>query len=186
MKYSVGELLSFLDYVVEKGLQAEATAKSRKTAATKVLEAVDDAEKQDLRSLDREAAFTRFMNLNKKTYSPESFQVYRSRFNSALDDFLRYAEDPSSFRPVASPKTSRSRAAGENGKSASKGRSNEPEKKGASAAAPVLALPAPEPMLEIPVPLSDGKIARLLLPKALKKSDADRISALVAAYAVDG
>ena len=38
--------------------------------------------------------------------------------------------------------------------------------------------------LEIPVPMSDGSLALLRLPRALTKADADRIAALVSAFAV--
>lgn len=43
--------------------------------------------------------------------------------------------------------------------------------------------PGGQEMFEIPVPMSDGSVARLLLPRALAKADADRIAALVSAFA---
>lgn len=39
-------------------------------------------------------------------------------------------------------------------------------------------------MLNIPVPMSDGSTATLSVPRALTKADADRIAALVAAFAL--
>lgn len=39
-------------------------------------------------------------------------------------------------------------------------------------------------MLNIPVPMSDGSTANLSVPRALTKADADRIAALVAAFAL--
>lgn len=41
---------------------------------------------------------------------------------------------------------------------------------------------APE-VLELPVPMSDGTLAKLILPRALTKQDAERIAALVTAFA---
>lgn len=41
-----------------------------------------------------------------------------------------------------------------------------------------------EDMLELPVPLSNGRVVRLILPQRLTKADADRIAALVTAFAV--
>jgi len=41
-------------------------------------------------------------------------------------------------------------------------------------------------MLDMPVPLSDGTVAQLRLPKRLTKADAERIAALVTAFAVEG
>lgn len=39
-------------------------------------------------------------------------------------------------------------------------------------------------MLELPVPMSDGSVARLVLPRAMTKQDAERISAIVGALAL--
>lgn len=183
MKYSATELFSFLDYVASKGLMNRLTATARRTAATKILEAVDEQEKQDLRSLDRESAFARFVNLNKKSYTPESLQVYRSRFNSALDDFLKFADNPAAFRPVSGAPT-RVKPDSNGARSVAKASGKPQRARTEVESGPLLALPAPDPMLEIPVPLSDGKIARLLLPRTLTKADAERLSALIAAYAV--
>lgn len=41
----------------------------------------------------------------------------------------------------------------------------------------------PPDMLDIPVPMSDGSTAHLTVPRVLTKADADRIAALVAAFA---
>jgi transcriptional regulator with XRE-family HTH domain len=41
-------------------------------------------------------------------------------------------------------------------------------------------------VLEVPVPMSDGTLAKLLLPMVLTKQDAERISALVSAFALSG
>lgn len=40
--------------------------------------------------------------------------------------------------------------------------------------------------LEIPVPLTDGGVARLVLPRGLRREDAERIAAMVTAFAVKG
>jgi transcriptional regulator with XRE-family HTH domain len=47
--------------------------------------------------------------------------------------------------------------------------------------APELGRPS---MFELPVPMSDGSTAKLLLPRVLKRDDAERISALVQALAL--
>lgn len=38
-------------------------------------------------------------------------------------------------------------------------------------------------LLEIPVPMSDGSLAKLVVPRSLTKADAEKIAALVAAFA---
>ena len=50
-----------------------------------------------------------------------------------------------------------------------------------STSAPELGRPS---MFELPVPMSDGSTAKLLLPRVLKRDDAERISALVQALAL--
>lgn len=42
----------------------------------------------------------------------------------------------------------------------------------------------PEGMIELPVPMSDGSVAKLLLPRTMTKGDADRIAAVVQALAI--
>lgn len=62
-----------------------------------------------------------------------------------------------------------------------------PAKRAAGSAEPVVAAPQPaeaSAMLTIPVPLSNGATANLNIPRVLTKADADRIAALVAAFAV--
>jgi len=44
-------------------------------------------------------------------------------------------------------------------------------------------LAPPTDLLDVPVPLSDGTLARLTLPRMLTKADAEKIAALVAAFA---
>lgn len=49
--------------------------------------------------------------------------------------------------------------------------------------APVRASTTTPDLLELPVPMSDGSVAHLSLPKVLTKSDAERIAAMVMAFA---
>lgn len=49
---------------------------------------------------------------------------------------------------------------------------------------PVRAVSASQGQIEVPVPMSDGTVATLLLPRALGRSDAERIAALVQALAM--
>ncbi len=107
-KYSESELLGFMDYLGDKGIVKLATAKSRKIAASKILGALDEHEKIDLRNLDREQAFTRFANKSGKDFTPDSLLTYKSRFFSALDDFLRWAGNPAAFKPAGSQRAARS------------------------------------------------------------------------------
>lgn len=179
-KFSAAKLSEFWNYVIEKGLMNKQTAISRKTASQKVLELLDEAERQDLRSLDREHAFVRFQNIAGKRYSPGSLTVYRSRFNASLDDFLSYAANPSGFKPNASKS---------NGKAKSEG-AKQSKKRAASAEQeslsthPTLDSATSSDNLTLPIPLRPGVVVKIFgLPSDLSEDEAKKISGVVSAYA---
>jgi len=91
--------LEFLEYVAQKGLMARATARARKAAVGKVLGILDDAEAEDITSIDIDALMNRFGHLQGKGYTPQSLAAYKSRVKAALDDFARYVANPLSFKP---------------------------------------------------------------------------------------
>ena len=93
-------LLSFLDYLANKGLMNKATVAARKAAVNQVLSILDDKEAQDVSALDLNEVMSRFHNLAGTKYSPGSLGNYRSRVKSAIDDFVRYQKDPVSFKPA--------------------------------------------------------------------------------------
>lgn len=99
------DLIRFLDYMGEKGLIPPATASARKTAATKVLAVLPDDEAADVINVDLDDAMSRFDNLNKHRFTPESLQAYRSRLKAALRDFQSYSENPVNFRPQGQGRT---------------------------------------------------------------------------------
>lgn len=109
-EYSRAELLKFLDYLAAKGLMKRATVHARKAASNNMLAILNEAEAEDLRHLDLDGLAFRFANLHGKKYTPKSLQVYKSRLLSALDDFLRYKENPATFRVGSSSRRARSQA----------------------------------------------------------------------------
>lgn len=181
-KFSESGLLEFLDYLGDKGIIKQATAKSRKIASGKILSALDDHEKADLRHLDRDQAFTRFQNKWGKDFTPESLSTYKSRFFSALDDFLRWAENPAGFKPAGVQRAARS--GGEQTESPKKsikvlksisapqGNSNAGQHEGGQ---PVV----------FPVPIRESVVVKIHnLPLDLTKAEAERICAVIRALAV--
>lgn len=99
---SVSALLEFLDWTSEKGIMAKNTVSGRKAAVGNVLGVLDPEEKGDVSSIDLDGAMTRFINLEGKKYNTSSLNVYKSRTNAAINDFLSYIEDPLAFRPHSS------------------------------------------------------------------------------------
>ena len=70
---------------------------SRKSATNKILNALDEHEKSDLRNLNKEQTFTKFVNLNMNSFKPSSLKIYKTRFNKSIEDFLNWVEDPTNF-----------------------------------------------------------------------------------------
>lgn len=181
--YSEAAFVEFMDYVGNKGLIKPATARSRKIAALKILGALDDHEKIDLRELDRESAFHRFVNKLGSGFTPDSLTTYKSRFNSSLDEFLRYVENRAAFKPGVTQRAARktkqsndplnrATARGKIGNADPGGRQDSQQ-------------PADPAKITFPVPIRNGVIVLISgLPSDLSPEEAERIGAVVAALAV--
>lgn len=179
-KYSAAKLSEFWDYVIDKGLMNKETAMSRKTASQKILESLAEAERQDLRALDREHAFQRFQNIAGKRYSPSSLTVYRSRFYASLDDFLSYADNPSGFKPNISKTNTKAK---NEGVKQNKKRSATMEKE-VSHTQPIHDSLASSDNLTLPIPLRPGVAVKIFgLPSDLSVDEAKKICGVVSAYA---
>lgn len=181
-KYSAAKLSEFWDYVIEKGLMNKETATSRKTASQKILESLDDAERQDLRALDREHAFLRFQNIAGKRYSPSSLTVYRSRFYASLDDFLSYVANPSGFKPNTAKSNGKTKS---EGAKQTKRRPTVAEKESAPTHhQPTVDLTTSADNLTLPIPLRPGVAVKIFgLPADLSVDEAKKICGVVSAYA---
>lgn len=175
-QYSESELIEFLEYLASKNLLNSATVSSRKAAVIKMLSAIDEDEKHDLRKLDREQLFQRFTNKFGKGFTPESLLTYKSRFNLALNHFLEYKESPSTFKIGGSKKASK-----ENG--------IEPKIKGKKLAANLTSTTHLPPLIEpktyiLQIPISDGRLIEIRnLPMDLSEADATKIAAVIKAHA---
>jgi hypothetical protein len=178
--YSEPALFKFFDYVKSKGLLKTATSTSRKIAAQKILSVLDAAEKQDLRQLNREQVFERFTNKMGTGFTPESLVTYKSRFNSALDDFMRWVENPAGFSPGLASRGAR-RQQEDGVKSGKKQKSRTAQIVQIDPNSEIRLLPAP---IVFPVPLRPGVVVQLHnIPTDLSQDEAKRISAVVLALA---
>ena len=178
--YTEADLIGFIDYLAKKNLMKGATAQSRKIAALKVLSALDDHEKLDLRNVDRDHAYQRFVNKLGNDFTPGSLLTYRSRFNSALDDFIHYQADPGTFKSGSKQRRSHK----------SKESANLPKKKAGKAVKPRGEVDIPPPTsnsFDCKIPLRDGVVVQIHnLPNDLTVAEALRISSIVNAYAIPG
>jgi hypothetical protein len=169
--YSENELFKFLGWLADTGQLKRATALSRRASSKKMLEIAQPEERQDLRKVDVDDLSQRFENRASMKYKPHSLQVYKSRFKSALDDFLRHAENPSSFKPSVGNRSVRPT----NGAAPKLRRSVPP---------PTLAQPPLLGEIVFPVPLRPGLTVNLVnIPPDLTAKEAEKISAIVMALA---
>lgn len=179
--YSAKGLEGFFDYILEKGLMNKETATNWKGASLKVLEILSDHERQDLRSLDKDQVFQRFVNLKGKTYNPSSLNVYKSRFSSALSDFISWNDDPLNFKPGVASKQQRSQ-------SSKTAKPSKPvnKKDAATVQTPASGHTAPDVnRLTLPIPLRPGLVVTVSgIPYDLTADEAKKITAIIEAYAV--
>ena len=92
-------LLSFLDFVAEKGLMKPKTASGYRKACNVVLKILDEAESADLSQIDLEAIFQRHRNLAAGRIMPATLKTYEVRTRAAINAFIEYTKDPSSWSP---------------------------------------------------------------------------------------
>lgn len=182
-KYSAKALMDFLTWMSEKGLLNKSTSESRRSAAVKIIDVLDEAEKSDLRKIDGEELFKRFINLRGQNYTPSSHGSYKSRFLAALNDFIRYVDNPVGFRPATAlrgTKTGKVRAAGEEGAPVQRARLR------LKSRASHEGLPSPS-NLSVPIPLRKDLVVRILdLPPDLTSEEAKKISTVVNAFVSAG
>jgi len=177
--YSLTSFMLFMDYLSDKHILNKNTAQSRKAAANKVFAVLDEAEAADLRRLDMEMVYRRFENKEGRSYKPETLQVYRSRLNTALSDFLSHAENPGQFKPTVKSTSSptrtnvlkKQRKSDTSADREEERQQHAPKTQGSA--------------LNIPVPLRDGVTVMISgVPADLTEAEAARLAAIMKAYAV--
>jgi hypothetical protein len=169
--------VEFWKWAPGKGLVNPNTATALRIASSQVLSVLDNWETLDVAALDTEDVFTRFVNLRRNDFTPESLATYKSRFNRALSVFLEYAKDPAAWKPKS--QTPRREKATSNGT---------PAAKAVPAAAEPLAPSMPTSragLVEYPFPLREGRFAYLRLPADLSAADVKRLTAYLNTLALE-
>lgn len=180
--YSLDALNRFFDFASNKGLLKRNTAQSRKLAANKILDVLDDHEKTDLRNVDINHAFELFQNKQGTDYKPDSLQVYLSRVRTALSDFTTYVDNPSTFRPSTIQRSGSSKIKREgNNNSKVKENSKIEERQEASQRQDDHTSHG----IIVPVPLREGLVVKISnVPSDLTPAEANRLAAIIKAYAM--
>lgn len=179
--YSLDAFNRFYDYAGSNGLLKRNTAQSRKAATNKVVAVLSDDELSDLRTIDLDHAFERFQNLQGMQYKPDSLQVYLSRTRTAVSEFISYVDNPLSFKVGATQRASNKGKTTTNTGGRSKPKEKQKVTEGGS---------GPEPLHDpkhiiVPIPLRENLTVKITnLPADLTQAEADRLAAIVKAYAV--
>ena len=95
--YSRDALARFIDFVVDKGLVNASTAQGWRVATGKVLEELSEEERADVRRIDVDAVFRAFLNRNPGRLSPVSVGEYRRRVGRAIEEFVKWVENPGGY-----------------------------------------------------------------------------------------
>ncbi|HEY1830296.1 MAG TPA: hypothetical protein VGG38_08635 [Acidimicrobiales bacterium] len=177
-------LIAFLEWASRKGELSPNTAASYKTAVTQVLEIDGEAwANTKILELDIERQLDRFARLRASRYNATSLRTYGNRFKAATSHYVKYLEDPASFR-AAQPKVTRPKSSdrpqAEAGSTAST-RKQAPQ----SRVAPMETVGGSSDLVQYPFPLRSGIMAYLSLPRDLRRTEAQRIGAFVASLAID-
>lgn len=179
--YSRTDLLRFIDHIIEKGLVKPETGKAWKVAASKVLEDLSEAEEADVRKVDIDAAIKKFANRNFGKYKSESLNVYRSRLNSTIDEFVRFVEDPASYKPHGQIRSRNRSEVKSTERGEAKGREDSKPKPVASS----VRMPQISSGLSLDYPIRSDFLAQVVVPRDLTLVEARRLGAFLLTLAAD-
>jgi hypothetical protein len=162
-------LFEFCDYMVNKGYATSGAMEPWKTAARKILSAVDPEgyEAIDLSTADLDDIQSRFETLTLSDYKHESQVTYGKRLKNAVTAYLSWVETgkPPQLRRAKQPASPKS------------------DSKGSAKSTATLKVAAEDnvdgQLVKFPFPMTDGTLAELRLPARLAKQDAERLATFV-------
>ena len=180
--YSREALIKFLDYAAEKGLVNSQTARGWRIAASKLLSDLSEGEEADVRAVDVDIAARKLANRDSGALSPSSLSDYRQRVTVAIQEFVRWNDDPAGYKPRGGNGKPRVKQSEEN-----EGRQ---EKKAASKSTAGTAKENSTPVatsggLPLAYPLRPDFLAQVVIPRDLKVEEAKRLGAFLLTLASD-
>jgi hypothetical protein len=178
-------LIAFLDWAARTGELSANTAAAYKTAVTRVLEIDGEAwADTNVRELDVSRQMDRFARLRASRYNPASLRSYGNRLSAAVTHYLKYLDDPSTFR-AAHPSAPRGKGS-DKAKAARRTVPDSPGPVSGGDMAPTGASRAASgDLVQYPFPLRAGVMAYFSLPRDLSRTEAQRIAAFIASLAID-
>ena len=190
--YSRPALARFIEYVVAKGLVNPSTAQGWRVATTKVLEELSPEELADVRQIDVEETFRGFLHRYPGRLSPASVGEYRRRVGRAIEEFVRWVDDPGSYGALGSAAARQGDGTGPR----RRGRARAPAPAGdmgtpsggeqpAFMPAPLAQLPRRRDGLALEYPLRPGFLAQVVVPADLTVDEARRMGAFLLTLSPD-
>lgn len=98
--YTVDRLLAFLREAPEQGVLNSAVARSRVNAIDQLVTVLSPEERADIRLIDVTRLAGRLHTLEGSTLRPEVVDLYRTRVNEALVDYLAWLANPKTFATI--------------------------------------------------------------------------------------
>ena len=191
--YSRAALARFIEFVVAKGLVNPSTAQGWRVATTKVLEELTPEELADVRRIDTEATFRAFLHRHPGRLSPASVGEYRRRVGRAIEEFVRWVDDPGSYGTPGSTgarggESGGSRRRRSRGGAQAASATAESAVNGQQAAGPAgrpLSPARPRDGLALEYPLRPGFLAQVVVPPDLTVDEARRMGAFLLTLSPD-
>lgn len=172
--YTLEAFIHFLKQAGMEGLMNPAAARARHRAVDRLAGELVDEERRDIRNIDVGKLTERFHKLEGSSIRPETLDIYAERFARGLSEYLDWLNKPSAF---ITPQRERRRALLRGSEAALPS----PER----TASERIALEATEnPSHIVPIPIREDHVVYLgNLPRDLSVDEAERIAAIVRAYA---
>lgn len=184
--YSKQELIRFTQFVSDKSLVKYQTARGWRTAVSKLLSDLSEAEENDVRRVDLDLAVHRTANRTSDTISPGSLRTYKSRVHTAIEEFLSWKEDPEHYKPRGLNKQKRSST-----KPKSPPSQKTPENALTSDQKTERDQPSSKEVLShshglsLSYPLRSDFLAQVVIPRDMSALEAKRLGAFVLTLATD-
>lgn len=99
--YTPERLLDFLREAPTQGLLNPAVARSRASALEQLFTVLSREERDDIRRIDVDRLAGRLHKLQGSTIRPEVLELYRTRVQEALVDYLAWVANPKTFASIS-------------------------------------------------------------------------------------
>ena len=172
------QFVEFWSWAAKKDLLNKNTAKSFAAPVRQIISVNENLETMDVSRVDATELFRRFQNVRGKDFRPDSLNAYSRRFKQALDLFLRYTNDPTSWKFKGYTNTGRKTKP-------AKADQQQRDVLDDALEMPVSQTGSVTPMIDYQFPLRDNCIVRLKLPADLKVSEVDRLAAFMRILVLD-